>query len=184
MNLLPMLGIELINGRMTLSVPMTPSEFEQAEVIANQRREWQIERIGWLVMAVVLVAGALGGFGGGPLAHASRLTGSTGFTFDRLARHGVPSELALTVGPEAVVNGRIRVSLNWPYLRGLDFRDVRPTPLSSTSVDDQLVFEFAAPPSGSSTIVFEIEPRKAGKRAGHIEVSGGTTLDFEQIVFP
>jgi hypothetical protein len=184
MNLLPMLRMETVIRSVILSVPLTPSEFERAEVIASQKREWKAERFGWLVIAGVLAVGALGGFGGGPLAHGSRPTGSTEFTFDRLVRHGVPTDLELTVGPEAVVDGRIRVALDWAYLKGVDFRDIQPTPLGSTSGDDQLVFEFAAPAGGASTIRFQIEPRQAGKRAGHIEVSGGTTLNFEQIVFP
>lgn len=167
-----------------MSVPLTPSELDQAEVLASQRREWKAERVGWGIMALILALGALGGFGGGPLAHASRSSGSTEFAFDRLVRHGVPTELRLTVSPSAIVGDRITVSLDWAYLQGIDFRDVRPTPISSTSVEDQLIFEFSASAGKTGDIVFEIEPRDIGKQSGRIGISDGTTLEFEQIVFP
>ena len=36
-----------------------------------QRRSWRLQRAGWIVLSLVLLAGLLGLFGSGPLAHAT-----------------------------------------------------------------------------------------------------------------
>lgn len=167
-----------------MSLPLTPTDLQKPDVLRTQRREWVAERTGWAVFAIVMALGALGGFGGGPLAHASRSTGAVHLGFDRFVRHGVPTNFRLAIGPEAGVDNRITVGIDLDFLGGAAIQDIRPTPLSSSSSDDRLTLEFAAPASLTSIIVIEIKPGRAGQRSGWIEVGNRGRLEFEQIVFP
>lgn len=167
-----------------MSLPITPSDLQKPDALRSQRREWTAERTGWSIFAVVLALGALGGFGGGPLAHASRSSGAVNLEFDRFVRHGVPTSFRLSIGPEAVIDDRIRVAIDLEFLDGVAIQDIRPTPLSSSSSADRLLLDFAAPLAGSSAITVELKPGRAGQRVGWIEVGNRGRMEFKQIVFP
>ena len=167
-----------------MSIPLSPADLQKPDLLRGQRREWAVERFGWLLMALLLVAGSLGLFGGGPLAHSSRAADGVRLEFDRLVRHGVPTELRLSAGSPLAEGGKLRVALDWRFLKAFNIRDIRPTPISSASTGDHLDFEFAAAGGGENYIVFELEPLDAGIRPGEIVVGGETAVEFRQIVFP
>jgi hypothetical protein len=165
--------------------PLELSDFERGDVLRAQQIEWKVERIAWLIIALLLGMAMLGGFGGGPLAHATRSASSVQLEFDHLVRHSVPTRLMIQVGPEAVIRGRFLVSLDWKFVRAVDFRDVRPTPVGSVSHDGRLTFEFAAPfATEPGPIVLEIEHQQTGRQVGFLSVGDGPALEFEQLVFP
>lgn len=134
-------------------------------------------------MALILAAGLLGLFGGGPLAHASLSSGTVNLEFDRMVRHSVTTELRLHAGPADAVNGRLRVSLDWDYLGSVNLLDLNPVPVSVVSSEENLTWEFMVDPNGT-TIVWEVEPTRSGSRQGRLEVGGNTDLVFRQMVFP
>lgn len=168
---------------MLVSLPITPAELQQPGVLRSQRREWKVERAGWIVFGLLLAGAMVGVFGGGPLAHASSAAGSARLEFDRLVRHGVVTRLTLELGPDQVVERRVRVSLDWGYLKKVDLRDVIPEPLSAVSSPEGITWEFAAG-EGGSTIVLEIEPKHSGRREGQLTVGANTILGFRQFVYP
>lgn len=47
-----------------MSLPLTPTDLQQPEVLQRQRREHVVERVAWLVMVALLLLGILQGFGG------------------------------------------------------------------------------------------------------------------------
>jgi hypothetical protein len=166
-----------------VSLPLTPTELQAPEVLQGQRREWTVERCGWLVIGLVLAAGLAGLFGGGPLARGTVASGTLRLEFDRITRHSVPTLLRLQAGPGDAVDGRLRVSLDWDYLRSVNLHDIVPEPVSVVSGPDRVTWEFAAGPSGTA-VEWEIEPSAAGRWPARLEVGGRTRLDFRQIVFP
>ena len=165
-----------------VSLPITPKELQAPEVLRGQRREWRFERAGWLFMALLMAGGLAGAFGGGPLAHAAVSTGSSRLDFDRLVRHGVPTELRLTIGASPNTTGRLRVSLDWSYLEAVNLLEVIPQPMSTVSSADRVAWEFEADATGNR-IVIKVEPTKVGAREGRLQIGGGT-LQFRQFVYP
>jgi hypothetical protein len=52
-------------------LPAPSSQFQIDEDLNFQRREWKIQRAGWVTMALVIIAALLGVFGAGPLSSAT-----------------------------------------------------------------------------------------------------------------
>lgn len=70
-----------------------------------QERVWRMERVGWVVTAVLLGAAMLGAFGGtGLLSHGHQADGDFSVEFPRLARHSTETSFSFVLrptGPEA-----------------------------------------------------------------------------------
>ena len=75
-------------------------EFEQD--LSFQRREWSIQRAGWLVMATIVIAGLIGLFGAGPLSSANAEAGPLQLQYSRFERRHAPSELDRVAKPSRV----------------------------------------------------------------------------------
>ena len=71
------------------------------------RRSWVVQRIGWGVMAALLLAALLGLFGTGPLSRATATApgGAVTLDYDRFGRYLGPATLLIRVGPGAAPGG-------------------------------------------------------------------------------
>ena len=77
---------------------------------AHQRREWRIERVGWVLMAGLLLAGLLGLLGDGPLSRATAgSAGALSVEYDRLQRAAAPYEYRFEVDPSLAREGQLRL---------------------------------------------------------------------------
>ena len=76
-------------------MPQTPPDIELAEDMEFQRKNWRAERIGWAVLAFILLAAALGLFGQGPLGGTVVAAGddSLSLTYERFWRLSSPTRL-------------------------------------------------------------------------------------------
>ncbi len=85
-----------------------------------QRRIWKAERIGWGVLAVLLLWALAGGAGNGLLADSRLGAAGMEMTYDRFTRRGVETPLVLQWPP---VQGEIVISLEAGFVdaMGVDF---------------------------------------------------------------
>lgn len=152
-----------------------------------QVREWRLERIGWAVMVVIIVAALSGVLGGGGLVARTTVAdaaGSTEVRYARFARYASPTMLHINLAASA--SGRpIRVRVSDRYLSEMNVRAITPSPTSTAIADRQHVFVFdrSAPPA-SATIRFELEPTAIGRHLGWIAVGEAAPLSFTQFIYP
>ncbi|MGE8504492.1 hypothetical protein DFO61_0461 [Ectopseudomonas oleovorans] len=94
-----------------------------------QIRGWQIERLGWYGL-LLLVGLALGGlFSKGPLSDAQVVSeqGDLLLDYQRFARNGAQSQLIVTL------EERSRLSIAGELLDGFSIDSIQPAPMSSAS---------------------------------------------------
>jgi len=156
------------------------------EDISFQRRQWQVERTGWVAMLLVIIAAVAGVFGGeGPIARAtaSDSTGSTEVRYARFARYAAPT--ALEVNVAASSSRTLRLSVSDSYLDAMKIRTITPPPTSTSIADRQhvLVFDRSASP-GSTTIRIELQPTSMGRHPGWIAVDDAAPVSFAHFIYP
>lgn len=148
-----------------------------------QRREWRVERIGWAIMGLIVLAGLLGLFGGGALAHRKVASGALTLSFERIVRSNAPTSLSLTIGGAAHPD-TIRIWLTQDYLSAVQLQHMVPQPARSYSESGRLVMDFApAPDQGPYTIVIEVEPARIGAHEAVVGL-GSDSVRFAQFVLP
>lgn len=144
------------------------------------RRNWIIQRIGWIAMALIIVAGLLGLFGApGPLSRARASRGPIEVEFDRLVRMNAPSEIHIDVGSSGP---RFAVSLNRDFVDAVEIRSITPSPKSVEIRNDRVLYTFEA--GRSPRVTYSIEYLKMGAREGRIGLEGGPSLTIRPTVYP
>jgi hypothetical protein len=160
---------------------------EVAQDLEFQRRSWTVQRIGWVVMALVIVAALLGLFGPGPLssATAGEQGGALWAEYRRFGRYASPSTLRIHLGTGAARDGEARVWLSREYLEGVRIQHITPEPDSVEAGLDRITYAFrVAEPGQPVAVTFHLELQQIGPTTGRVGLPDGPSLTFSQFVYP
>lgn len=150
--------------------------------LALQRREWAVQRAGWVVIAAML-----GLLGDGPLSRTRIASddGSLRLEFDRFARVGATTLLRLHFHPAVDPEGRYRIWLDGEYQEATRVREVSPPPERAEDDRGRVVYVFRSfEPERWTEVTFYVHPRRPGLRPGRVGLVGGASVDFRQFIYP
>ena len=152
-----------------------------------QQRSWFVQRIGWLVMGLFVLAGLLGLFGTGLLSNAKvgEQTDPLWLEYERFERFQSPTKLRLHFNPQTNPTGKIRVWFKRDYLENIQLQQVTPEPESVEAQSDRFVYTFAnSKLDRSTTVTFYLQPDRVGALSGSVSLGTGSPLSFQQFVYP
>lgn len=148
-----------------------------------QRLEWRIERVGWMLGGLLLLAALAGLFGSGPLSWASAGGGTPlQVSYERFLRYGAPNRL--TVLAESGPGGVLHIDVSSAYLSRMRVNQVFPEPSRVASSPAWTRFEFEAAPRGRSEIVLDLEPARRGRAEATLRLDGQAPVHVRQFVYP
>jgi hypothetical protein len=162
-------------------------DLEVGQDLAFQRGEWTVQRIAWVVMALLLVAALIGLFGRGPIASATAGDDDDPIrvSYKRLERKAAPSALEIRAAPGQAQNGQLEVWIDADYLGGVQVQDISPEPQEMRAAGDQIVYAvLVEDPSQPTLIVVQLEHERIGRTMGRVGLLGGPGVSFGQFVFP
>lgn len=156
------------------------------EDFGYQKTVWRVERAGWVVLAVVLLAAVLGLFGPGIFgtARATAPNDRLAIEYLRFVRSPAPHDLRMLVQPQSTGSGRFRLWIQSTYLSGVTLENITPEPDKMLVGKDRITFEFAwdeAP--GRVPITFELTPDDYGPLIGQIGIDD-SVVEIRQFVYP
>jgi hypothetical protein len=160
-----------------------PSRTSRVASLAHARSEpgrgWRVERVGWALTTLLVVAATLGLFGDGPLARASAsVADGTSVRYERFARTRRPVDIE-AVRPARADSARVRVSEE--FLRAVDLLAVDPPPSRWRVAGGERIYEFEG---ATSSVILRVEYRRAGRVAGSIAWGAAAPVTFSTLVFP
>jgi len=159
-------------------------DLEITQDLPFQEREWRSQRIGWAVMALVVLAALLGLFGDGPLGQASAGDPAKGLgvSYARFSRFQSTTELAVRFPPES--GPEVRVLLSRSFADRVTMKAIVPPPAAHEGGDDAVVYIFR-PGQGQSmsSITFSYEPNSSGTLDGWVR-KDSSVVPFSGWVFP
>jgi hypothetical protein len=166
-------------------VPKVDNAIAVGEDLKFQERWWTLERIVWSFFVLILIADVLGVFGEGWLAKTQiNQPGSGMFVkYDRVQRTGTPSKVAIQFGPDAVVDGKVRLFASDSIVKDLGAQRVIPQPETSAVAQNGLIYTF---PSGNppGEVDFELQPGFPGVRTFRLQVIGKPAISARVVVMP
>lgn len=155
------------------------------EDLPFQRKQWRVERIGWLLMTVLIVCALAGVLGGGGLLSSAASTspdGGVSLKHERFARRLASTALEITAAP---ASGRtLQVQIAESYLDAMAVQSITPEPDSMTSANGAAVLTFARTAGGAAKIRLRLEPQTAGIIEGWAAVDQGARMRIKQYILP
>jgi hypothetical protein len=142
-----------------------------------QSRIWTAQRIGWCVIAALIIAALAGVFGVGPASHASAESAGLRLDYERFGRLLRPMSLRFALG-----EGRpAELALTRRYLESFRIEQITPEPSEVASTGAWVVYRFAG--AGPVVVIFDLVAEQIGTVAGSAH-SGGAALEFRQFIYP
>jgi hypothetical protein len=150
-----------------------------------QERFWDVERVAWLILALIVIA-ALAGFSGqgGAFARAT-VSGPTGMIeYPRVTRWETSDEFRLTLAAGAGRQAAVEIGSSFPDM--FEFEDIQPAPAKSyaTSSGQRLVFDLDAAPA-EREIIMHVRAMKPSFTTGiDMRIGEGPRLRIHPVVLP
>jgi len=153
------------------------------EQLARMRREWRLQHIGWALIAVLVLAGAAGLFGSGPLSWSTRSAGGTAISYERFIRRDAPFTLNISV-PVPTGSTQAEFSLSGSYFENVRIESISPIPLQTVSASDVTRFVYSVEdPATPLTVTVHGEATEVGVLNGEL-AAGDARIPFQQLVWP
>jgi hypothetical protein len=150
-----------------------------------QRREWLVQRVGWVAMGLILVAALLGLLGGPGLLSAVQW-GKEGDVLwvegRRVERQHRPTELEVHFGAGAGQSGRVEFWVSDEFVKKMKLEKVVPEPVEMRREGDRVVMVIAG--GAGSGVKLEVQPEGFGPVAGGMGVVGSGEVEVRQWVMP
>ena len=163
------------------------SDLQIREDPGFQRSFWAIERIGWVVIALILIAALLGLFGTGLFSRtkAGDRSGPLWLEYNRFGRFQSPSTLRVYIGGRGKPEKIARIWVDQNYMKGIQIEQIIPEPDSVESVSDRLVYTFKlAKPNEPTEVTFYLKLEQIGSLSGKLGLVNGPAISFTQFVYP
>jgi hypothetical protein len=161
-------------------------DLEIEQDLAFQKRIWCVQRIGWVLIALILAAALLGLFGSGPLSRAEVSTpdGAVQLSYSRFARALAPMRMRLTVQPGLATEDLVEFSLNRQYLHDIKIEQINPEPDMALAAAEGIRYRFQTTANTPLVAEFYLEAQQFGLVRGQLTVTGQAPLSFWHFVYP
>jgi hypothetical protein len=161
------------------------SGLQSKEDMQFQRREWFVQRLGWVALVLITLAALAGVFGRGPASQTLAESGPLKLEYERFWRLMSPTQLKVRLAPEATQAKEVRLLVAQEYLDSVSVEHVTPQPQSVQAGAAHAIYTFAiSEPGRETTVIFTIEPQEFGKLSGRVSLPDQTAIDFYQFVYP
>lgn len=150
-----------------------------------QKVTWTVERVGWLIMAVIVVAAAAGAFGGPTAREDARdVSGRVQVSYHHFQRHLYPTEFGITVDPRG--RSAVIVRIDRSIAEAFEIRTIVPAPADSMLDADglRLRFTVAAATRAPPQIKIMAVPTGPGRIRGGIGLLGEEPARLSILIYP
>jgi hypothetical protein len=163
---------------------MAEESLQAEQNLAHQQREWLVERVGWIVMLLLILAAAAGLFGNGVLSRASVSDGKQmTIEYERFAHYLTPTSFKVHMRTTSK-DKDIQLRINSDFLHGVKLEKVVPEPIRVETGDKWLSYHFPVNTAGEVTIKFDVTPETVGKLSAVITAASEAQLSFNQLIYP
>jgi hypothetical protein len=157
-------------------------QYPVQEDMRFQRRSWIVERAGWVVLALIALAGLSGVLGNGPASWAHAGAGPLTVSYQRFQRATRVSDFTFDVA--RVAGNDLTLKLGPSFQRDFELTSIQPPPLRSRADPDGFELTFAANAGARSRIVIWAHSRRYGRQTITATANGGPPVSFWLFVYP
>ena len=155
--------------------------------LPHERREWMVERAGWIGIGALLIAALAGLLGPGPLSHRELHDPSSSLRvkLEGLPRCQSPTTLQIDAKVPNPADGALRLCVERRWLDAVTIREIQPEPKSQELDADRVIYQFVLVPGATlGHVTIHYEPRSPGSVRGQLGIDGGPMVEMTQFYLP
>lgn len=154
------------------------------EDINFKRKEWAFERLGWVLMALLVVTALAGLFSSGPLSQKkiSDPAGGLQIQYERFQRLHSSGIMKIDI-LSAAGTGNAGILLQGDIIRNFETETIRPDPANIALTENGWRMEFPVSATPAS-IRLTAKPWKIGLTKGRIALEGHDPVEISIFVYP
>ncbi len=141
------------------------------------KKEWRVQRYGKIFLAVFILIGLLGLFGGGLLSKRVIIEKDYKIKYQLIVREESPHKLYVYLqNPSDTTT----ISFNTSYLEDVQLSQTMPPPASAKTTDERIFYSFNTASTG--VIIFYLLPDNAGFKDLYLQI-GNERQHLEQFIY-
>ena len=154
------------------------------QAIRFQERSWILERVAWVVLALVPLAALTGLFAHGMVSDkiVRAPNSSLSVEYERYQRQSVQARFVIRI-PSAQ-SAEIRLRLSHSFQRSYDIQSLQPAPLRSRASPEGLELFFHPPEAGELVAVIWSTPRTFGTIDLQAQTDSSGPVKFPDFIHP
>jgi hypothetical protein len=141
----------------------TLGELDLEEDMSFTRLEWRVTRVLWAGGLVLILAGASGMFGAGPVSRATVVSASSQLRIEypRFARVERTEVFRLLISSAGIKHDTATIWIDVDYLKSVGNIELFPF-VAQQSQADRILFKIAVSPGDSATVFISVKPQLCG----------------------
>jgi hypothetical protein len=162
------------------------TELEIDEDLEYQRRAWRFQRVGWIVIGLVLAGALWGLFGRGPLSRAVMTDprNHIAVEYDRIARYESSFRLVIQLQPIPESSKTARLWIDRHYAQSLTIEQITPGADRAELTPDGFVYVFQVSGRQPSPITITGTMHDVGWVYGRLGTDPSDAVAFRHFVLP
>ena len=160
------------------SVEQVQSSIEIDEAIQLHEKGWIIQRIGWVCIIGIMIAGILGLFGEGPLSKKNPVSGNIKATYERFFRYEAEMKIVMESSSDHISN----ISFPQHYLKNFKLIRFVPEPEQNITTANVVIYRFM--PSLNRVVTIYLTPKNRGTIQGDMKVNGINNFSLHHYIYP
>lgn len=140
------------------------------------------QKIGWVLLALFVLAGAAGAFGSGALTRASLQRDGVRVDYDRVLRARAPSELRIAI--QRASPARVELAVEQPEPERIEIRELFPAPERQRAARRGPIYQLETGGDAPPVVALRILPRRPGSSELRLRLDGSPPLVIRQHVLP
>lgn len=166
--------------------PENASKFQVAQNLVYQRKFWVFQRIGWVIMSVLILGAGLGFFGGnGPVNQASAENEQIEIQYKPYARRIASNDIELKI--KSLSDSTVQLFIQQDFINNYEIQKIVPQPSDVKASGDMFIYEFSvAEGAETANVIFSLEPEPTtvGNVNGQLGLSSAQLVTINQLVYP
>jgi hypothetical protein len=142
-----------------------------------------VERVGWVLFGLTIIAALVGVFGSGPISSATANGPGFRVEYERFARQDAPSTIQVhfIAQPETE---ETQIWISQDFVRAARIESIVPEPSESSSSGAWVVYSLATQPGVSGTFRIDFIHQSRGQIPIRIGFSPGESVEISEFVYP
>jgi hypothetical protein len=170
-----------------MSEPKQVGDIQVNQDLNFQHKAWLVQRAGWILMTLALIAGLAGFFGDGPASRAQ--AGGIGVPvsaeYDRFTRLQMPSRITFRLEEGSVQDGKAHLWISRELEEGMKVIMIQPPADSVKTSQNGLEYLFEVGDTGfPAFVILSYWPERTGYHQGSIGSSSQNAIPIWQLVLP